>query len=87
MYDIEILPSWKHKMSKYLDLEEPNLKYVYDLGDNWMHLIELENVLPAEKGATYPICIGGKRNAPTIAAGLMVTRKCWIPFRSYRRGV
>jgi len=63
MYDIEILPSWKHKMSKYLNLEEPNLKYVYDLGDNWMHLIELENILPAEKGTTYPICIGGKRNA------------------------
>jgi len=69
MYDIEILPSWKHKMSKYLNLEEPNLKYVYDLGDNWMHLIELENILPAEKGVTYPICIGGKRNAPPDDVG------------------
>jgi len=47
----------------------PNLKYVYDLGDNWMHLIELENILPAEKGMAYPVCIGGKRNAPPDDCG------------------
>lgn len=52
--EIEIYPSWKHKMSKYLNLEESYLKYVYDLGDNWLHLIELENILPAEKGVKYP---------------------------------
>jgi len=63
MYEIEILPSWKHKISKYLNLEEPNLKNVYDLGDNWMHLVELESILPTEKGVSYPVCIGGKRNA------------------------
>ena len=67
--EIEILPSWKHKISKYLNLEEPNLKYVYDLGDNWMHLIELENILPAEKGITYPVCLGGKRNSPPDDCG------------------
>lgn len=67
--EIEILPSWKHKISKYLNLEEPNLKYVYDLGDNWLHLIELENILPAEKGVPYPISIGGKRNAPPDDCG------------------
>jgi hypothetical protein len=69
MYNVEIYPSWKHKISKYLNLEEPNLKYVYDLSDNWMHLIELENILPAEKGTAYPICIGGKRNSPPDDCG------------------
>lgn len=67
--EIEIYPSWKHKMSKYLNLEEPYLKYVYDLGDNWLHLIELENILPAEKGVTYPVCIDGKRNSPPDDCG------------------
>ena len=62
-------PGWKHKMSKYLNLEEPCLKYVYDFGDDWIHMIELENILPAEKGATYPVCLGGKLNSPPDDCG------------------
>jgi len=65
----ETLPSWKHKISKYLNLEDPYLRYVYDLGDDWIHMIELENILPAEKGVTYPVCIGGKMNAPPDDSG------------------
>jgi len=67
--EMEIYPSWKHKISKYLNLEQPYLRYVYDLGDDWVHMIELENILPAEKGVTYPVCIGGKRNAPPDDCG------------------
>jgi len=67
--ELETYPSWKHKISKYLNLEEPYLKYIYDLGDDWIHLIELENILPAEKGVAYPICIGGKRNSPPDDCG------------------
>ena len=62
-------PSWKHKISKYLNLEEPYLRYVYDLGDDWIHMIELENILPAEKGVTYPVCLNGKWNAPPDDSG------------------
>ena len=50
-------------------LEEPYLRYVYDLGDDWIHLIEVENILPAEKGVAYPVCIGGKMNAPPDDSG------------------
>lgn len=69
MYDMIVYPSWRHKISKYLNLEEPTLKYVYDLGDNWLHLIELENILPTEKGVKYPICIDGKLNSPPDDCG------------------
>jgi hypothetical protein len=69
MYEMEILPSLKHKISKYLNLEEPNIKYVYDLGDNWIHLIQVEEILPAEKGVSYPICLKGKRNSPPDDCG------------------
>ena len=69
MYELEILPNWEHKISKYLNLEEPNLKYVYDLGDNWIHMIELENILPMENGVAYPVCLGGKRNSPPDDCG------------------
>jgi len=63
------LPSWKHKISKYLNLEEPCLKYVYDLGDDWIHMVEVENILPAEKDVAYPVCVGGKRNSPPDDCG------------------
>ena len=66
---METYPSWKHKMSKYLNLEEPCLKYIYDLGDEWIHKIELENILPAEKEVTYPVCTGGKQNSPPDDCG------------------
>ena len=45
------------------------MEYVYDFGDNWEHTIKLEDVLPAEKGATYPRCIKGKRNSPPDDCG------------------
>jgi len=62
-------PSWKHNISKYLNLEEPDLTYVYDLGDNWMHIIELENILPAAKCVTFPVCIDGELNSPPDDCG------------------
>jgi len=65
----ETLPGWKHKITKYLNPLFPKIEYVYDFGDNWEHTIKLEEVLPAEKGATYPRCIKGKRNSPPDDCG------------------
>lgn len=67
--EMDTLPGWKHKISKYLNLEEPNMKYVYDFGDDWIHLIQLETILPAEKGVTYPVCLSGRRNSPPDDCG------------------
>jgi hypothetical protein len=39
-------------------------EYVYDFGDDWRHKVVVENVPPAEKGAAYPTCIGGRRAGP-----------------------
>jgi hypothetical protein len=43
--------------------------YVYDFGDNWQHDVVLEKVLPAEPGAKYPQCTGGKRACPPDDSG------------------
>ena len=32
-------------------------------------MIELENILLAENGGAYPVCIGGKRNSPPDDCG------------------
>jgi len=44
-------------------------EYVYDFGDSWDHKIQLEKILPGEKGATYPVCIKGKRAYPLEDCG------------------
>jgi len=39
------------------------LRYRYDLGDCWDHVVRLENVLPARRGAG-PVCVEGRGGAP-----------------------
>ena len=69
MYNDENFLSSEHKVSNFLNSNNPFFKYIYDLDYMWMHLIELEAILPAEKLLTYPLCIGGKRNSPPEDCG------------------
>jgi hypothetical protein len=43
--------------------------YEYDFGDSWEHKLVVEKVLPAEKGARYPVCVAGKRACPPEDVG------------------
>ncbi len=36
--------------------------YTYDMGDSWDHEIIIEQELPADPEADYPVCVTGKRN-------------------------
>ncbi len=45
------------------------LGYVYDFGDNWLHDLELEAILPPVPGAKYPICLEGERACPPEDCG------------------
>jgi yecA family protein len=49
------------------DLEkkiQPRFQYIYDFGDDWMHQITVENILPAGEGKSYPVLITGRRACP-----------------------
>jgi len=46
-----------------------HIEYVYDFGDNWQHVLELEDKLPATAGAVYPLCVGGEGSAPPEDVG------------------
>jgi hypothetical protein len=45
------------------------IRYEYDMGDSWKHLIELEKIIEAEPNVTYPRCIKGKRACPPEDCG------------------
>ena len=45
------------------------LRYEYDFGDGWTHLIELEYWLPDDPKFKHPICIDGKRACPPEDCG------------------
>ncbi|RLG29132.1 plasmid pRiA4b ORF-3 family protein [Methanosarcinales archaeon] len=65
----KILPEHRRKIAKYFSMENRSAGYVYDFGDNWEHEVQLEKILPREKGATYPTCIKGRRACPPEDCG------------------
>ena len=40
------------------------ISYRYDFGDCWDHSIHREHVLDLVDGATYPVCVAGRGDAP-----------------------
>jgi len=65
----EVLPGWERKIALYFSPENPIALYTYDFGDNWEHRIELEKILPRQKGVFYPCCTGGQRACPPEDCG------------------
>lgn len=43
--------------------------YTYDFGDDWVHLVKVEKILPPTSGVRYPRCIAGKNAAPPEDCG------------------
>lgn len=50
-------------------LRRSTLSYVYDLGDNWDHRIQVEKTLAADPLLTLPFCAGGACAAPPEDCG------------------
>jgi hypothetical protein len=65
----EVKDERKLKLSRLAAGGIKKFRYVYDMGDNWQHTIQLEKVLPAEAGVHYPRCTDGKRACPPEDCG------------------
>jgi len=65
----EVLPELNQNIADYFSMENQSAVYTYDFGDSWEHKIQLEKILPREKGVEYPICIKGKRACPPEDCG------------------
>jgi len=44
-------------------------QYQYDFGDDWEHVLEIEQTLPRDASIRYPVCIGGERACPPEDVG------------------
>ena len=67
--DLEVGNEGKVKLSQLAAGGIKKFSYVYDMGDNWDHTIQIEKVLPAEAGVRYPRCIAGQRACPPEDCG------------------
>jgi hypothetical protein len=65
----EVSNSRKVKLSQLVAQGIKKFLYVYDMGDSWEHIIQIEKTLPAEIGVKYPRCIDGKRACPPEDCG------------------
>jgi Plasmid pRiA4b ORF-3-like protein len=45
------------------------IEYAYDFGDNWQHVLELEDKMPPAADAVYPLCVSGECSAPPEDVG------------------
>ena len=59
----------KFTLNEILAKRRIKFRYEYDMGDSWLHEIEVEKVGFVEKGVQYPRCTGGARACPPEDCG------------------
>ena len=57
------------RLSKLIEWEVDQFAYVYDFGDDWVHLIIVEKILAPDSSVEYPVLINGELRAPPEDAG------------------
>jgi len=65
----DVLSDRKMKLSHIVQVGHRNFTYVYDMGDNWEHTIQIEKTVAAEPKVKYPCCIDGARACPPEDCG------------------
>lgn len=57
------------KLSSLIERGVTSMLYVYDMGDDWRHLVAIEAVEPADDQASYPRFVAGERRCPPEDVG------------------
>ena len=58
--DWEIIAGWEENIKNWFTLDHNKALYIYDFGDDWEHIIEVEDILEIEN-KIYPECIDAKK--------------------------
>ena len=59
---------WKVPIARYLTYGAGPVRYRYDFGDDWEHILEFEETVETDGGA-YPRCVGGAGACPPEDVG------------------
>jgi hypothetical protein len=57
------------KLAAALPEKDACLLYRYDYGDDWEHVVELEDIVEPDPSHHYPRCVGGARACPPEDCG------------------
>jgi Plasmid pRiA4b ORF-3-like protein len=67
--DREFASARRAKLSRFVQSGVERFQYVYDFGDKWEHIIQIEKVLEADPSVNYPRCVKGSRACPPEDCG------------------
>ena len=67
--DVDMEDGREVNISELLEKRKDKIKYEYDFGDSWEHLVEVKNVHKIEAGKYYPVVIGGAMACPPEDCG------------------
>lgn len=59
----------KVRFSDVIPKAGEKMLYIYDFGDDWVHEIEVEKLLPADANIFYPVCLDGQLTCPKEDCG------------------
>ena len=54
------------EIADFFTLANSKAEYTYDVGDNWRHIVLLEDILPRRRSVDYPWCVEGERACPPV---------------------
>lgn len=68
--DGELLEDKRFQLADVLGDQVQEFEYIYDFGDDWRHLVKIEQVLqPKEDVNTWPMCLAGANACPPEDVG------------------
>lgn len=63
------IPSKKTPIARFLNETKDKIKYTYDFGDSWEHVISVSKVMENDPKVKYPKCIKASRACPPEDCG------------------
>ena len=67
--DMKVYDARRYTLERLFPDRPTSFEYVYDFGDNWEHLVEIEQEEDARYRQRYPICIDGAEPCPPEDCG------------------
>lgn len=64
-----VRPDWTVRVSSVVGKGDLPMRYVYDFGDGWQHIVMYEGGAQLDRRVRYPHCVSGSRKCPPEDCG------------------